>query len=253
MKMRKFAATISALALLVVPHLNAQALALKVDVEKAFAEQGFFFCDYGNGGLNTDRNDPDLGDEQRLAYLTDVVTGERITEVRVNEEYVLHCILVNDGPTEEALENVKILIGQSDYYDFLSLNAVVTYDDREGDSHGSVEFFSQYPVIDRSDDPAADGRARFKPVGKAKLYNGGLLNGAQVNHRSLFSHPDTHGIYVGYDDQDGTLPYGKEYACEIRVRVRLEADNSWFWSDPIYNGQYTGRTIEDGQLIDITE
>ncbi len=257
MKIRKsFVAMLMVLALvfLSTPQLEVRALALKEDVESAIAEQGFFFRAYGDSRLNTDRDDPTLGDEQRLVYLSDVESGERVTEVRVGEEYILHCVLVNDGDAEEALENVKILIGQGDNYDTVALNAVVTYGNDEDDSHGSVEFYSQYPVVDRTENPAADGWARFKTVGKAKLYNhGGLLNGAQVNHKYLFAHSSTRGIYVGYDDQDGVLPYGKEYSCEIRVRVRLEADSSWCWSDPCYDGQYTGRTIKDGQLVEITQ
>ncbi len=257
MKIRKSFVTMSmvlALVLMSIPQLEAQALVLKEDADAAIAKQGFIFQANGDNRLNTDRDDPAYGDEQRLVYLTDVTTGERITEVRVGEEYILHCIIVNDGAVEEALENVTALIGQGDNYNTVSLNAIVRYGDDENDSRGSVEFYSQYPVIDRADDPTADGWARFKTVGKAKLYNhGGLLNGAQVNHRQLFVHSDTFGIYVGYDDQDGILPYGKEYACEIRVRVRLEADDTWYWSDPYYDGRYTGRTIENGQLVEITK
>lgn len=242
------------LAFSAVPQLDAQALALKKDVEAAIAEQGFYFQVDGDDRMNTDRDDPTLGDEQRLVYLSDVATGESITEVRVGEEYILHCILVNDGTVEEALENVKILIGQGDSYDTLALNAIVSYGYREDDSHGCIEFYSSYPVVDRAENPAADGWAQLKPVSKAKLYNhGGLLNGAQVNHKNLFAHSDTYGIYVGYDDQDGVLPYGKEYSCEIRVRVRLETDSSWFWSDPCHDGRYTGRTIVDGQLVDYVQ
>lgn len=255
MKMEKFF-VVTALLLLLAPQLNAQALALKKDVEAAIAEQGFFFQHNDEvARLNTDRADEVLGDEERLVYLSDVTTGERVTEVRIGEEYVLHCVIVNDGGIAEALENVKVYIGQGDSYDTVALNAIVSYGDHEEGTHGSVEFYSNYPVVDRANDSAADGWARFKPVGKAKLYNhGGRLNGAQVNHRQLFASSDTFGIYVGYDDQDGVLPYGKAYACEIRVRVRLETESSnWFWSDPSLDGQYTGRTIENGRLVDVAK
>ena len=41
-----------------------------------------------------------------------------------------------------------------------------------------------------------------------------VINGTQVNHAQLLL-PQGEGILISYDDQDGNLPYGKEYACEL--------------------------------------
>ena len=41
-----------------------------------------------------------------------------------------------------------------------------------------------------------------------------VINGTQVNHAQLLL-PQGEGILISYDDQEGNLPYGKEYACEL--------------------------------------
>lgn len=236
---------ILAVTTLVVPRLSVQAVALIKDVEPVIAEQGFYFVDYDvTGVLNADRADLIRGDEQHFIYLTEIGSSELITEVEVGCEYMLHCYIVNDGEPNDGLENVEVSIGQGDNFDTVELNAIVDYGDREDGTHGLVEFFSQLPVKNRIE----DSWVRFFPVGKAKLYNdGGRLNGAQINHKRLFAYTDSaHGVYIGYDDQDGFLPYGKEYACEIRVRVRLEATEreNHFWSDPSFEGRYTGKIVD---------
>lgn len=251
--MKKILMAVLTVALLVVPQLDVWAVALAKDVEATIAEQGFYFQDYDvTDVLNVDRADSERGDEQRLVYLTDIETGELIEEVEVGEEYILHCYLVNDGELNDGLTNVSILIGQGDDYDSVRLNAVVYHGDREDGTHGCVEFYSSLPVVNR----ATDAWVKFKPVGKAKLYNqGGLLNGAQVNHKKLFAGTSVSGILIGYNDQDGFLPYGKKYACEIRVRVRLEPIEPWShcWSDPSFEGRYTGKIIdESGNLVDVS-
>lgn len=247
MKFKKIVTVATMVGLLAISKQTAQAVALLKDVRPAIEEQEFFFCDYDvTGILNTNRDDPKFGDEQRLLYLTDVETGERITRVRVGEEYIMHFIVVNDGTPNDGIENVQIGVGQGEDFYTISLNATINFGDLDDGTHGFVEFFSEYPVIDRTDDTWI----RLKPVGKAKLYNkGGLLNGAQVNHKRLFDRE----ILIGYDDQDGFLPYGREYACELRVRVRLESINEscHCWSDPVFEGRYTGKTIDEkGNIVD---
>lgn len=261
MKMKKVFATmltsVLVLGLATTSQLNVYAYSQK-EVDQAIAEQGFWFADSEDGNrLNTDQNDEKWGNERQMVYLTDPVTEERITEVRINGEYILHYFVVNDGVEKEPLEDVSIMLGQGDDYYTVTINAITGYSDCNEYVSGSVYFSTSYPVAERFTDTAGDGWARFVAVGKAKLYNhGGQLNGAWVNHKTLgltwSAAPDFRGMKIGYDDQDGRLPYGKDYACEVRVRVKLKTDNLYFWSDPTYEGEYTGRTIdENGQLVSV--
>lgn len=44
------------------------------------------------------------------------------------------------------------------------------------------------------------------------------MNGAQVNHKDLLQRD---GILIGYDDQDGLMPSGEAYGCELVFKVQL--------------------------------
>ncbi len=176
-----------------------------------------------------------------IMYLTDTETGERITEAEADGEYILHCRVVNNTKTKATVENTCVMIGQGDDYYSVRLNLLVRYTDSATGERESDMISVTYPVANRT----TDAWLRFRRVGKAKLYNdGGHLNGAQINHKQLFSNVDNFfGVLVGYDDQDGVLPYGEDYACEIRVRVKLSPTEPWneFWSDTdVHDNQNSG-------------
>lgn len=232
---KKFLATLLILALSTLPSSHVFA-ATNSGVDQVIEENGFYYDDNsGTPRLNADCDDPEFGDERECLWLTDPETGERIEgDLEVGQTYRVHVRVVNDGSKQEDLENVRVLIDWScSASDEIRLVATIHYG-----NGGLIRFMNNYHCPNQGDaEQLADRELDFVRDGKAKLYNSSeRLNGAQVNHRELLGNEFMRaalrrgeidvctGILVGYDDQDGILPYGKEYACEIRVNLRLEEE-----------------------------
>lgn len=232
---KKFLATLLILALSTLPSSHVFA-ATNSGVDQVIEENGFYYDDNsGTPRLNADCDDPEFGDERECLWLTDPETGERIEgDLVAGQTYRVHLRVVNDGSKQKNLENVRVRIHWETKGDSkIRLVASISYDDT-----GYIQFMNIYHCPNQGDiDQLADRELGFVRAGKAKLYNSSArLNGAQVNHRELLWNEYIkavmqrnesilcNGILIGYDDQDGILPYGKEYACEIRVNLRLEEE-----------------------------
>ncbi len=192
------------------------------------SNQNYTYTDSsGDAQLNSDRDDPEFGDERACIWLTEVGSSERVDQLIVGETYQLHVRIVNDGAEDQSLENVQVKIGhcesgrtfrvESDGQISYTagqkyvVNAIIEYSES-----GRISAGAKYDLVGHD----SQTMANLRRTGKAKLYNAGRLNGAQVNHAQLLL-PLGEGILIGYDDQDGNLPYGKEYACELKINFKL--------------------------------
>lgn len=147
--------------------------------------------------------------------------------MRLGTEYKAHIPLYWIGEEGQDLENVRVKVG---YYSINEYKACLIVN-VEADGMDPVQHEYEIAVTKGSegvippdttfDDTTSDKEDYFytlERTGIAKLYNDGHLNGAQVNHKDLL---ERDGILIGYDDQDGLMPSGEAYGCELVFKIQL--------------------------------
>lgn len=134
-----------------------------------------------------------------------------IEKMNIGETYIVHVPIYWLAGDDRDLKNVLVKVGfrsQNEQCAYLTLYV-------KSDDETLVEYEYEFEVANGDKESYW---YTLKNVGPAKLYNNGHLNGAQVNHADLLRR---NGILIGYDDQDGLLPSGEEYGCELVFKIRL--------------------------------
>lgn len=151
----------------------------------------------------------------------------RTRTMNLDTEYKAHVPLYWIGEEGQDLENVRVKVG---YYSVNQYKAYfIVYVEADGIDPVQREYEiavtkgseGVIPPDTTFDDQMSDKEDYFYTLERtsiAKLYNSGYLNGAQVNHKDLLQRD---GILIGYDDQDGLMPSGEAYGCELVFKVQL--------------------------------
>lgn len=146
-----------------------------------------------------------------------------VETMKIGEVYTVHVPVYWLAEGGRDLENVSVKVG---FWSQDEQTAHLTLHVKTGEE-ALVDYDYEFGV---TNDSAEDYWYTLENVGPAKLYNNGHLNGAQVNHADLLWRDK--GILIGYDDQDGLLPSGKEFGCELVFKIQLTEVEPKLDNDP---------------------